>query len=536
MPFAQATRFFPALTPLLKNWGMSFQSIHFLLFLPVAAGAYFALPQRTRKLWLLLVSYYFYFFMAGEYLLFLLAGTLFTYAAGRIIASLPKAPAKRTALLLSIGGLVLGLVFFKYNRFFAPLLEPAFARLGLAYSSKLFSTARALGISFYTFTAIGYLIDTSRGDVPAEKNLLDFALFLGFFPSVLSGPISRAGGLLPQLKNTARRFNPPEAATGIVLMALGFFKKMAVADTIAIFTAAVFSNLAGYQGLTIALATGAYALQLYFDFSGYTDIARGTAKILGIRLPQNFQNPYFSTNFSGFWARWHMSLSTWLQDYIFTPLVWSRWPERLPLLGKHIKKPPVLSSIAIVFMVSGLWHGDTLCFAVWGGLQAAYRIGEELLHRFLGKPKKNPPLARRIGKTAVVLLLWAQSLLFFAVGSMEENNSVGHAFQGFVRQFCSFSPLQAGRDIWHAVLNGWYNDTRLAALLILFGFVCLGTALWADWYQFARLKSRSLAAHILTLQPAPRRLLYLGLTLCCFAGFIAQSGYFGGGSFIYGGY
>lgn len=529
--------FFPAaLETVFTTWKMSFQSVHFLLFLPVVVGAYFVLPQRLKKTWLLLASYYFYLFAAPKYLPVLLAGTGFTYLMGRLLGSAKTARAKKVLLAFGAGGSLLALCFFKYNGFFAPFVSPLFQKIGVGYQTGWFTTAAALGISFYTFASLGYLIDVYRGDVPAEKNLLVYALFLGFFPSVTSGPIPRAGQLLPQLKNLTAKFSPQNAADALCLMAIGFFKKMAVADTLAIFVSAVFKNAESYSGLTLVCAVFGFTLQLYFDFSGYTDIARAAAQLLGLNLAQNFNTPFFATNFSGFWARWHMSLSSWLQDYIFTPLVWSRWPEKLPLIGKKLQKPPVLSSIAVVFIVSGIWHGDGIFYVVWGALQALFRIGEELLHRFLGKPKKNPPLLSRIGKNAVVLVLWAQSLIFFAVGMLTPGKTLKDAASLFLRQFTGISLSQTLRDIYMAVYNGVFSQWYVAALFLLFSLGCLALALWADWAQFAKLKGQSLVAGLHRLKPAPRWALYYLLVLGCFVGFILQSGGFAGANFMYAGY
>ncbi len=516
-----------------RAWPMSFSSLHFVFFLPLCAGAYFLLPGRLRRAWLLLCSYWFYFFAAPRYLPVLLLGTLASWAGGLWASGRKTQRARRGCMLAAVGFLLLILAFFKVNGFFAVFLSPLFAALGASYSGGLFTTAAALGISFYTFTAAGYLIDVYRGDVAAEKNLLNYALFLGFFPSVAMGPINRAGVLLPQLKDTARRFSPAGAADSLRTMAIGLFKKLAVADTLAVFTGAVYGNLPAYSGLTLTAAALCFALQLYFDFSGYTDIARGAAKLLGIHLPQNFQNPYYATNFSQFWQRWHISLSCWLQDYIFTPLVWSRWPEKLPLLRRFAKKPPVLSSIAAVFVVSGVWHGDTLCFLVWGALMALYRIGEELLHRVLGKPKKHPGLAARIGKTAVVLVLWVEGLVFFKVG-MAHGGTVADALSALGRQFVPGGSLAA--DVFGAVQSGFYQDSRIAMLFIAFMAFCLALALWADWAQCHRLKGGSLAAGVAGLPAAAKWLVYFVLAVCCFAGFVLQSGGFSGTSFLYGGF
>ncbi|MDL2252528.1 hypothetical protein LJC49_00440 [Ruminococcaceae bacterium OttesenSCG-928-I18] len=515
---------------------MSFQSVHFLLFLPLVAGAYFVLPAGFRRFWLLLASYYFYFFAAPKYLPVLLCGTVFSYIAAWRIDVASSRRGKRGWLAFGVAGLVLALSFFKYNGLYARLLVPLFAAMGMDYSGDYFVTAAALGISFYTFMALGYLIDLYRGDVPREKSLLGHALFLGFFPAITSGPISRAGDLMPQLRDTSRRFSAQGWADGLRLMAVGFFKKLAVADTLALFVNAVYRDLLSYSGLTLTLAAVGYALQLYFDFSGYTDIALGAAALFGIKLRQNFNTPYFATNFSGFWARWHITLSTWLQDYIFTPLVWSRWTEKIPFLGRKVTKPPVLSSLAVVFLVSGLWHGDTLCFLFWGALMALYRIGEELLHRWVGKPKKHPSALVRAGKTAVVFLLWVESLVFFRIGTPDVSGSVIDAFSAIGRQFRPWSLTQTGTDLFEAVAEGFYGKGFMVALFLVFSLFCLALALWADWMQCFRLGGKHPAEGLKLLHPAVRWAFYFVLVLCCFAGFIAGSGGFGGTNFLYGGF
>ena len=528
---------FTLLNSLPGTWEMRFPSVHFLLFLPVAVAVYFILPKnKLRAVWLLLASYYFYLFAAPVYLPVLLLGTLGTYLLGFFVGIGKKSRTRHICLVFAVAACVFTLSFFKYNEFlFSGFLAPLLAGWGVAYSPQLFSSAAVLGISYYTFTALGYLIDIARGDILPEKNLLDYALFLGFFPSVTMGPISRSGGLLPQLKDNTRRFNPDTAAGALLLMATGFFKKMAVADTLNLFTKAVYASpeaLQSYSGLTLALAAFIFMLQLYFDFSGYSDIAMGAAQLLGIQIPQNFANPYFSTNFSGFWARWHMSLSCWLQDYIFTPLVWSRWPEKLPVIGKKITAPPVLSSIATVFLISGLWHGDTFSFFVWGALQAAFRIGEELLHRTIGKPKKRLPLWQRAGKIAIVLTLWAESLVFFRVGMMPGGRA-GDALSALGRQFTGLSLTQTANDIFAALLPPMLDKAILVYLLLAFSLFCLAVALAADWWQCFHLRGKRLDAAIRALPAAGRWAVYLLLVLLCFAAFLLQNGGFTGASFLY---
>ncbi len=526
---------FQALLSASAAWPMRFTAVPYLLFLPLAIGGYFLLRGTARKAWLLLASYFFYVFAAPRYFVVLLCGTAFCYMMGVLIEKTQKDKNRRTLGIFSVLLLIVGLCFFKYNDFFAAGLAPLFAQMGLEYTADYFVAASALGISFYTFTGIAYLVDVWRKDVTAEKNILDFALFMGFFGTVTMGPICRASELMPQVKDTTRRFQPEKAGEALVLLGIGFFKKIAVADTLKIVVDAVYSDLEAYSGASLTLAAVLFTIQLYFDFSGYTDIVRGSAKLLGINLPHNFQNPYFATNFSLFWSKWHISLSRFLQDYIFMPLVWSRWTEKLPIVGKYLQKPPMLSSIAITFLISGIWHGDTLPFLVWGALQAVFRIGEECMHRYIGKPKKRPPFWVKFGKTAVVLILWTESLVFFRVG-MQSQSSVSAAVSALVRQFTPVSLGTVWQDVLSAVQNGFYSDTRIAMAFIAFSLMCTALALWADWWQAHRLKGKSLAVAFSGMVTWRRWVVYFIMAMCCFAGFLAQSGGFGAASFLYGGF
>lgn len=504
---------------------MSFQSVHFLLFMPVVAVLFFYVPSKLKKPFLLLASYYFFLFAAPDYLPVLLMGTLFSYIAARLIGSRKTQQGKKAMLALGIGGMLAALSFFKFSAVFMPFLSPIMENSFIKWPENYFSAAKAMGLSYYTFTAIGYMIDVYRGKVQADKSLLTHALFLGFFPSISLGPISRAGDLIPQLNDVNRRFNRRDAAEGLRMMAVGYFKKLAVADTIAVFVNHVYgSSLANYSGFTLIAANIGFMLQLYFDFSGYSDMAIGCAKILGIKLPTNFNTPYFSTNISEFWSRWHMSLSSWLKDYLYIPLGGSRKGE----LRTYI-------NLFIVFLLSGIWHGDTFNFVVWGALQAVFRICERLLHQFYRKPKANPGFAVIVGKRFVVLLLWTQSLIFFRVGLMR-GMGVSDAVSAFMRQFNGFSLSNLWNTIFDSVYYGVYTLPIMVYAFILFTAFCLAAALAGDWVQYRKLEGRPLSTGFAMLKPAPRLLLYFMITLCCFAAFLLQNGGFGGANFIYGGF
>ena len=280
-----------------------------------------------------------------------------------------------------------------------------------------------------------------------------------------------------------------------------------------------------------------YALQLYFEFAGYSDIARGSALLLGLDIPVNFKTPYFATNFSGFWNRWHISLSSWLQDYIFMPLVWSRPFAKLPVIGKKLEngKPPVISSVALVFIISGFWHGNTLPFVLWGCLQAVYRVGEELLHKYYKKPKKKPSLGLRIFKTAGVFLLWAESLVFFRIGLLPDG-TVGDCFGYIGRQFSNISISGFVSDTFAAVQNGFYAKSIMVAAYFAFILIVLSVGIYTDWCQCFKYKDKHISQSVAALSAGRRWVVYYVFILLILAAFIMQSGGFGTVSFAYAGF
>lgn len=505
---------------------MTFTSAVFPLFFAAVCVCFFLARGRGQAAVLFAASAVYY--LAGSAsdtpwrtilpVAVLYASAAFSFFCARAIERAQGGRRKRlTAFAVTVSLVVLA--FFKYCNFFLPTV----------FGASAVSIALPLGISFYTFASVSYLVDVSRGDMPAERSFLHFAAFLTFFATITSGPICRARTLLPQMHED-RRFAPKRAADGLRLCLFGAFKWVAAANVLGLFVNEVFENISGYGGATLASAAVAYAMQLYCEFSGYSDVARGLALILGYELPVNFKTPYFATNFSGFWNRWHITLSTWLQDYLFMPLVWGRWTSRLPVIGKRVTNPPMISSVAIVFFVSGFWHGNTLPFVVWGILQAAYRVGEELLHRFYKKPKKRPGAPLRIFKTVSVFLLWTASLVFFRVGLLADG-SLGLCGTFFARLF---APGSFAADVSRAVQNGFYAKPVMVAAYFAFLLVVLAIVVWADWVCCFRDKDRHIALRIAGWKLPARWAAYyvlIGLTL---AGYIMQSGGFGTVSFAYG--
>jgi len=348
---------------------VQFASPAYLGFVAVAVAVYFALPWiRARNAWLLLASYAFYWSIAGRWTGVLLSVTVLGYVFGLLVGRAPaRSRAARAWLATGIVLTVATLAFFKYGGITAGLLDSVWELAGAR--GPALELLLPVGISFWTFMTVGYLVDVYRGDAAPTRDPLAHALFVGFFGHVTAGPIGRAGQLLGQLAEK-RRFGYEAMRTGLLLMLLGFFRKLVIADPLGVVVDAVYKDPHRYgaQPIVITLATLAFALQIYFDFSGYTDIVRGTAKLFGIDLLPNFDRPYFSASVKEFWRRWHMSLMGWFKDYLYIPLGGSR-RGRLRRYG----------NILIVFLVSGVWHGAGWTFVAWGLLNAAYQIAGELL-------------------------------------------------------------------------------------------------------------------------------------------------------------
>ena len=506
---------------------MTFTSAAFALFFPCVALVYFLVPARWQNLALLCASCVFYGFnLAGQPLsaVVLAAHLLFTYGMARAIERAEGAKRRRLAAA-AIAGVVAVLAVFKYyNAALSTLLGAgSFAKLALP-----------LGISFYTFATISYLVDVCRGDMPAEKDFVAYAAFVTFFGTITSGPICRARLLLPQL-HSPRRWDAGRVTNALRLCLSGLFRWVAIANILGLYVNQIFEHLADYQGLTLLFAAVLYALQLYFEFSGYSEIAQGIALTLGLEIPTNFKTPYFATNFSGFWNRWHISLSSWLQDYVFLPLVWGRWTSRLPVIGRRVENPPMISSVAIVFILSGFWHGNSWPFVVWGLLQAAFRVGEELLHRFYKKPKKRPGLPLRVFKTAGVFVLWTTSLVFFRVGLLA-GGTVSDAFSCLARMTRGWSLSGFAAQTVAAVESGFYAKPIMVTGYFTFLLAVLTLAFVADWFQCFKLRDKPVIGAVAGLRPLARWAVYYLLIGCVLVAYIMQSGGFGTVSFAYAGF
>lgn len=364
---------------------MQFTSFDFLVFFPVVVLLFYVIPRRFRQLWLLLASYYFYMGWNAKYALLILASTVITYLCALLLdrVGMQSDGSGRKRRLILAAGIVSNLailVFFKYFYFLHDTLAALLAVCGVQLGESRLDILLPVGISFYTFQALGYTIDVYRGTVRAERNFVRYALFVSFFPQLVAGPIERSGNLLGQLRQISDKklsegpWSFEKATRGLLLMLWGFFMKMVIADRAAVLVNQVFGIYYMFSGVALTLAIVLFAVQIYCDFASYSVIAMGAAKVLGIDLMTNFEAPFFSRSIGEFWRRWHVSLSSWFRDYLY-----------IPLGGGRCSKPRKYFNNMVTFVVSGLWHGASWHYVVWGAIQGVYIVIGDLLRPLKAK-------------------------------------------------------------------------------------------------------------------------------------------------------
>jgi len=342
---------------------MLFNSIDFAIFVPIVFVLYWFVANRSLKLQnalLLAASYFFYACWDWRFLFMLMFSTLLDYCTGIKMSEAETPRARRFWVGLSISFNLGFLGLFKYYNFFVESFADALSHFGLHLDPWMLDIILPVGISFYTFHGLSYVIDIYKDRIKAEKNFVDYAVFVSFFPLLVAGPIERATHLLPQIKKL-RTFDYMRAADGLRQILWGLFKKIVIADRCAETVNQIFNHSGDYGGSTLALGAVLFAIQIYGDFSGYSDVALGTARLLGIELLRNFASPYFSRDIAEFWRRWHISLSAWFRDYLYIPLGGSKG-------GLWMK----IRNTFIIFIVSGFWHGANWTFIIWGALNALY--------------------------------------------------------------------------------------------------------------------------------------------------------------------
>lgn len=448
---------------------MSFNSLQFLIFFPIVLLGYFIFPKKIKNLWLLLASYYFYMCWNAKYAVLIFLSTVITYASGIAMDKIKKSvtdEAKRKlymnctvafSFIINLG--ILG--YFKYTNFFLSIIERMLLAVHVQMNIPTFDILLPVGISFYTFQALGYTMDVYRDDIYAEKNFIQYALFVSFFPQLVAGPIERSKNLLKQL-STPKKFDYYKAREGLMLMMWGYFLKMVIADRAAVFVDTIWSDLETYGGWYIIIGAIVFMIQIYCDFYGYSTIAKGAAAFLGINLMENFEYPLLRTSVASLWQGWHISLTSWFRDYVYFPLGGSRKGK----VRKYI-------NIMIVFIASGLWHGASMSYVLWGMVNGLYQIiGDVLMPirikvcEFLHLDRNS--LAHRFMLCIGTVTLFLISILFFRARSASE-------------AFYSFQSIATVRNPWILIDGSLYNCglnaknfglLMFASAILLFADVC----------------------------------------------------------------
>ncbi len=468
---------------------MLFNSFHFAYFFLLLFPVYWALPHRSRNVLMLAASYYFYASWDPRFLALLVISTAMDYACGLALDHIETTSRRKVFVAISMA-LNLGMLgWFKYYGFFASSLQQLCERLGWHAPLESFELALPIGISFYTFQSMSYVIDVYRREIKPTRNFIQFAAFVSFFPHLVAGPIMRPTTLLPQIA-TPRRFNLDQFYHGVYLIFWGLTKKVVIADNLALLVNDLFGRSATINGGLALLAIYAFAFQIYCDFSGYTDAARGVAKCLGFELALNFNLPYFATSPRDFWARWHISLSTWLRDYLYIPLGGSR--GGVPLMYRNL---------LLTMILGGLWHGARWTFVLWGLYQGIILVGHRLLEPMLARVRTRDDVEAffwKLTRIVVTFHLVCFGWLLFRASSVEQIVAMTSA----IAFRCALPTTSYLLPVLAVVLP------LLAVQVLQYKFKDLDIVLRAPWYV--------------------RSLFYTA----CFYAFVL-GGEFGGSQFIY---
>jgi D-alanyl-lipoteichoic acid acyltransferase DltB (MBOAT superfamily) len=470
-----------------------FNSIQFLIFFPLVTLGYFAAPHRWRWLLLLAASCYFYMAFIPIYILILLITILIDYSAALFIEA-SAGRARRLGLIVSVAATCLVLFVFKYYDFIINNINSLAAWSGAGWSLAALGLVLPIGLSFHTFQSLSYVIEVYRGRQRAQRHFGIYALYVMFFPQLVAGPIERPQNLLHQFYEP-HSFEYERVRNGLRLMLWGFFKKVAVADRLAIYVNSVYANLEHHTGPTIAVATVFFAFQIYCDFSGYSDIAIGSARVLGFNLMTNFDKPYRSGGISEFWRRWHISLSTWFKDYVYVPLGGNRVSAaRWPL------------NILITFTLSGLWHGAAWNYVVWGALNGFYLCASSWSQRLRARVVQgvglgNRPRTHHLVQILITFALTCLAWVFFRAPDFE------HALLALNHLLLRPGPI----------FTGGAKDLIYGAIGIL---LVLGMDYWTG--------DKAFDAALSDKRPALRWAIYLFLLL-----WIVSAGVFDASQFIY---
>ncbi|MBR3468577.1 MAG: MBOAT family protein [Lachnospiraceae bacterium] len=394
---------------------MQFNSVQFLVFFPIVVGIYFLIPKKFKYLWLLVTSYFFYMSWNAKYALLIAFSTIITYLAGLFLGKTDDKKKKNLIVAASFTVNLGILAFFKYFDFLLGNVNGILSAVGLKIINNPFDVLLPVGISFYTFQALGYTIDVYRKEIEPEKNFFRYALFVSFFPQLVAGPIERSKNLLGQIDEMSKKrlWDYSKIVSGFGLMLWGMFQKVVVADRCAVFVDAVHANLFAAGTVETVASAILFSIQIYCDFAGYSAVAIGAARVMGFSLMENFNTPYFATSIQDFWRRWHVSLSSWFRDYLY-----------IPLGGSRCSKLKKYRNIMITFLASGLWHGASWTFVFWGGLHGAFQIIGDLLRPIKQKINdffkvKTEAFSYKLGQIMITYGLTTFAWIFFRARTWE---------------------------------------------------------------------------------------------------------------------
>ncbi len=425
---------------------MLFNSLAYVGFLIIVFTLYWIIPDRFRWILIVIASYFFYMCSGPKYGLIIFGVTTVSYLSGRLLEKQENKRKRKAILSLTVIVCMGVLFFFKYFNFATKNIIDLINLFGVKQDYVTFNIILPVGISFYTFQTMSYVIDVYKGDTKVEHHFGKYMAFVSFFPQLVAGPIERSNNLIPQI-NAVHRFNYDQAISGVKLMLWGYFKKLAIADVVSVYVKEVFNDPHNFTGFALTLASVFFALQIYCDFSGYSDIAIGTAKLFGFELMTNFRSPYLSRSVKEFWSRWHISLSTWFRDYVY-----------IPLGGNRVSKVRHYINLMITFLASGLWHGANWTFVAWGGIHGLAQVIENII--FKKKNRDEHPKVIQVMEIIAVFVFAVFAWVFFVAHSFSDAVYViSHSFNGIT------APLQ--------YLKNGYVDVTLTDNIKISLIVCI---------------------------------------------------------------
>lgn len=482
---------------------MLFNSFQFFIFFPIVTGIYFLLPFRFRWFWLLAASCYFYMALIPVYILVLLLTILIDYSAAIFIENAKTKKTKRNFLILSIISTCSVLFVFKYYNFFIDNYNYIAEATGWGYSVNLLEIILPVGLSFHTFQSLSYVIEVYYGRQKAEKHFGIYSLYVMFYPQLVAGPIERPQNILHQFY-IPHSFNYQRAVEGMRLILWGLFKKMVIADRVAVYVNEVYNHPDKYHGSVVVFASVLFAIQIYCDFSGYSDIAIGSARVMGFNLMENFNRPYFSKSIKEFWSRWHISLSTWFRDYLY-----------IPMGGNRVAKPRWYFNLFFTFLVSGFWHGANWTFVIWGALHGTYLVAGIIADRLVFDKIKSlkeffyNSFTGKVITASFTFLLVVIAWVFFRANNVEEALTLmGNALDW----------KGTGVNIRIPGFQSYKTELVMTGILLLFLFA-------THWYE----RSKKLEIRLNSWSPVFRWTAYFVITEC-----IIWAGFYGTKSdFIY---